>query len=289
MSKVLGQDSLLAIKSWSEGKFAEKATTLAGYGITDAYTKTEIDGKVSGALHYKGTVATYSNLPVTGQVQGDVYNITNADPTHGIRAGDNVAWTGTEWDVLGGVVDLSAYVTTTALNTTLADYLLASTAASTYVAKETGKSLVADTEITKLSGVTAGAEPNVLEGVQLNGTDLSIVSKKVNIPVMTGAAAATAGALGLVPAPAAGDDTKFLSGDGTWKTVSVYNLPIASASTLGGVKVGTNLSIDGTGVLSATDTTYTGDGTSISISAGNVISAVEFTQQETLAILNGTN
>ena len=37
-----------------------------------------------------------------------------------------------------------------------------------------------------------------------------------------------------------------------------YALPTASSSTLGGVKVGTNLSIDSvTGVLSSTDTTYT--------------------------------
>lgn len=36
-----------------------------------------------------------------------------------------------------------------------------------------------------------------------------------------------------------------------------YSLPTASASVLGGVKVGTNLSIDSNGVLSATDTTYT--------------------------------
>jgi hypothetical protein len=34
---------------------------------------------------------------------------------------------------------------------------------------------------------------------------------------MTGATASTAGTHGLVPAPAAGDDTKFLGGDGTWK------------------------------------------------------------------------
>lgn len=37
---------------------------------------------------------------------------------------------------------------------------------------------------------------------------------------MTGATSGAAGTSGLVPAPAAGDDTKFLSGDGTWKTVS---------------------------------------------------------------------
>ena len=35
---------------------------------------------------------------------------------------------------------------------------------------------------------------------------------------MTGATSSTAGAHGLVPAPAAGDNTKFLRGDGTWQT-----------------------------------------------------------------------
>lgn len=39
-------------------------------------------------------------------------------------------------------------------------------------------------------------------------------------------------------------------------TSQAYTLPTAAANTLGGVKVGTNLSIDGNGVLSATDTTY---------------------------------
>jgi len=38
--------------------------------------------------------------------------------------------------------------------------------------------------------------------------------------VMTGAGASSAGASGLVPAPASGDNTKFLRGDGTWQTVS---------------------------------------------------------------------
>jgi hypothetical protein len=54
---------------------------------------------------------------------------------------------------------------------------------------------------------------------------------------------------------------------------STYTLPIASASTLGGIKVGTNLSIDGSGVLSATDTntTYTaGNGLTLSGTEFNV-------------------
>lgn len=49
------------------------------------------------------------------------------------------------------------------------------------------------------------------------------------------------------------DKTKL---DGIAANANNYSLPTASASTLGGIKVGTNLSIDGNGVLSATDTTY---------------------------------
>lgn len=56
-----------------------------------------------------------------------------------------------------------------------------------------------------------------------------------------------------------------------------YVLPIASSETLGGVKVGDNLSINAeTGVLDATDTTYTA-GTNVSISEENVISATDTT------------
>lgn len=86
------------------------ATSLAGYGIADAYTKTEINSMVSSVLHYKGTKTTYSDLPTTGNVVGDVWNIEHNDTAHGVRAGDNVAWNGTTWDVLAGTVDLSGYV-----------------------------------------------------------------------------------------------------------------------------------------------------------------------------------
>jgi hypothetical protein len=122
---------------------ADAATTLAGYGITDAYTKTEIDGMVASTFHYKGTKTTYSQLPTTGQVVGDVWNIEQADPTHGVKAGDNVCWNGTSWDILAGVTDLSAYSTTaeiaqTYMNKTdlAATYLTQADAASTYATKE---------------------------------------------------------------------------------------------------------------------------------------------------------
>lgn len=66
---------------------------------------------------YKGSVATYADLPTTGQKIGDVYNVETADPDHGIKAGDNVAWDGTQWDILGGNHDLSGYAQLNAANT----------------------------------------------------------------------------------------------------------------------------------------------------------------------------
>lgn len=125
-----------------DGK-ADKATTLAGYGIEDAYTKDEIDGKISSTFHYKGTKATYAELPAEGNQIGDVWNVEQADVEHGVKAGDNVCWNGTGWDVLAGVTDLSAYSTTaqiaeTYMNKTdlAATYLTQDAAATTYATKE---------------------------------------------------------------------------------------------------------------------------------------------------------
>lgn len=66
---------------------------------------------------YKGSVATYADLPTTGQKVGDVWNVETADPDHGIKAGDNVAWDGAQWDTLGGNHDLSGYAQLNSANT----------------------------------------------------------------------------------------------------------------------------------------------------------------------------
>ena len=58
------------------------------------------DSKVTSVYKYKGSVATSSALPTSGQVAGDVYDIVAAS-SYG-PAGTNVAWTGSAWDALGG-------------------------------------------------------------------------------------------------------------------------------------------------------------------------------------------
>lgn len=96
---------------------------------------------------YKGSVATYANLPTTGQKVGDVWNIETADPDHGIKAGDNVAWDGAQWDTLGGNHDLSGYAQLNSANTF--------TASNTFRAN-----------IKVSNGTAAGSQGQVILGVK---------------------------------------------------------------------------------------------------------------------------
>lgn len=92
------------------------------------------------------------------------------------------------------------------------------------VDKETGKGLSSNdyttAEKTKLSGIETGAQANVIEGIQTAGSTVTPVNKIINIPQMTGASSSAAGTVGLVPAPAAGSQEKFLRGDGSWAVVT---------------------------------------------------------------------
>lgn len=71
---------------------------------SDIYTKTQIDQKLASALIYKGTKATVSALPSSGNTTGDVWHVT-AD-------GAEYAWNGSAWEELGTAIDLSGYAQT---------------------------------------------------------------------------------------------------------------------------------------------------------------------------------
>lgn len=76
---------------------------------------------ITNIYKFKGTKTNYADLPKTDRVTGDVWNITNANAEHNIKAGDNVAWNGNAWDNLSGTADLSAYATTTTTDAISAD------------------------------------------------------------------------------------------------------------------------------------------------------------------------
>lgn len=98
------------------------ATSLAGYGIADAYTKTEVDAKISSVYKPAGSAA-FASLPTPAEdVLGNVYNVTDAFTTTAdfvegagskYPSGTNVVVVQSgdayKFDVLAGFVDLSAY------------------------------------------------------------------------------------------------------------------------------------------------------------------------------------
>lgn len=90
-------------------------------------------------------------------------------------------------------------------------------------------------------------------------------SMTLSANAMTGATSGAAGTAGIVPAPAAGDDTKFLKGDGTWASVSAGG---------GGVLIGyinyTSSTVPSGNISVYTDTTYT-----TAISADDVAAALD--------------
>lgn len=75
-----------------------------------------LESKISSVYSYKGSKATYAELPGDAAA-GDVWNVEEAHDNH--PAGTNWAWTGTAWDALGGAIDLSSYYNKTQVDSAI--------------------------------------------------------------------------------------------------------------------------------------------------------------------------
>ena len=112
--------------------------------------------------------------------------------------------------------------------------------------------LMSATDKVKLTSIAEGANKTIVDEV-IDAESTNPVQNKVikaALDEKAGLITASAAANGLMSAE---DKSKL---DGIPADIEKYTLPTASATVLGGVKVGANLSIDASGVLSATDTTY---------------------------------
>lgn len=109
-----GKVSVVSGKGLSTNDYTDpeksKVANLPDNANSTFATKTELSSAVSSVYKYKGTKATYANLPSTGNIAGDVWNVTAAYGN--VPAGTNWAWNGSAWDALGGEIDLSGYVPT---------------------------------------------------------------------------------------------------------------------------------------------------------------------------------
>lgn len=74
--------------------------------------KSELDGKISGAFHFKGTVDYVKDLPTENVAEGDVYIVKYRGEEGTSELNAEYAFNGTEFTELGSIMDLSAYSTT---------------------------------------------------------------------------------------------------------------------------------------------------------------------------------
>jgi nitrous oxidase accessory protein NosD len=115
---------------WTQ--ITNKPTTIAGYGITDAYAKSggAITGPVSigGALTVNGTVSSTGNITApnyTGRLNNVNYSVSPSAPSSPVTndlwvdtAGKSWnRWTGTAWEVVGGGIVSGGTVTDGAITT----------------------------------------------------------------------------------------------------------------------------------------------------------------------------
>ena len=204
--------------------------------------------KIVGAMKYVGQVDNYSDLADVTKNKGDVWNIVNADSEHGIKAGDNVAWNGTDWDNLSGVVDLSAYAEKV-------DYQKVITSATANGATITFNHKDGTTSTATVNNVaSATAATNDAKGQKIDTTYQKTADADNKYYTKNSANAALATKVDKVSGKqlstedyTTAEKTKLAGVD---IGANKYVLPVASATVSGGIKVGANLQIVD-GVLNA--------------------------------------
>lgn len=155
--------------SYTFSEIGSKPTTISGYGITDAYTKTEVDNKVSAVLRYKGVKAAVANLPTSGNTTGDVWHVTATSGEY--------AWDGTEWQELGTAVSIPAATGS-------------STTGITIAAHGTGTVIGVQSTTTTASKVTVGSHSTDY-GVKSAGSASTWTFEEKTIPNVTSAGTAS--------------------------------------------------------------------------------------------------
>ena len=182
-----------------------------------------INAKASTAYKYKGSKATYDELPAEDNEVGDVWNVVAAHGT--TPAGTNYAWTGDAWDALGGLVDLSTYQTkaiTIGGEPTTVEAAI--TANKTSAANNTAAINKNKTDIEAVSGSVKSLDTLVKSkqdatvDVSVNGTSYT------TIPEAIGALDAYVGEVKAVSDGAAKVDASNITDTGAWKNKLGYAL-----------------------------------------------------------------
>ena len=185
---------------------------------TTAFVKTAVDSAtagLAGAMHYIGVTTTaITDGSTTSTISINSENVTAATGDVVIYGSKEFVFNGASWAELGDP----------------SNYILKVTGETGEVPKFDANGNLESTGFTLGTSVPANAvftDTTYTIGQSINGTtgkvDVTLTpstgsAQTITIPEMTGATTAADGATGTVPKPSAGDESKFLAGDGTWKT-----------------------------------------------------------------------
>ena len=267
-AQVDGLDTALAGK-------ADKATTLEGYGITDAYTQTQTDTKIAEAVaaapHLKRAIV--EELPAVGSADANtIYMVPQGDGT--VDDPGTATSHYNEYMLINGAfeligssqVDLSGYATETFVTNAINALDVADTAvANQYVSQvvETdGKIAVTRAEL-PVKSVTEGSANGT---IAVNGADVNVhglgsaAYTESSAYEVAGAAAAAVAALDKADSAQAGQYVSAVSQENGIITVTRAQLPAAATlvegTANGTVKFnGTDVPVHGLGSAAFTEST----------------------------------
>lgn len=248
-AQVDGLDTALAGK-------ADKATTLAGYGITDAYTTTQTDSKIAEAIaaadHLKREIV--ETLPEVSKAdENTIYMVPQGgsiqDPGTSASHYNEYLLINGAFELIGSSqVDLSGYATETFVTNAINALDVADTAvANQYVSQvvETDGKIAVTRESLPVTSVTEGAGNGT---IAVNGADVNVhglgsaaYTDAADYEV-AGAAAAAVAALDKADSAKAGQYVSAVSQENGVITVERATLPsapeITTGNTNGTIKVG---------------------------------------------------
>lgn len=180
----------------------------------------------------------------------------------------------TRWPKVSEVTGLQDALDAKADSADLSSYMPKSGGRFTGPISFQGSSLSESTSLTSFLGVSTFASGGQV--YYISATDLRTAIGAVSTSAMNTAISNAVDDLGTLTITGAGSGTYNPSNGNTTINIASYSLPTASSSTLGGIKVGAGLSINSSGVLSAT-----GGGQADSVDWSNITNIPDWVDSDT--------
>ena len=267
-------DDVTGLQGALDGK-AAKADTLAGYGITDAYTKGETDGKIAAAVaaapHLKRSIV--EELPDTGEAdENTIYMVPQGggsveDPGTSTSHYNEYMLINGAFELIGNSqVDLSGYATETFVTGAINALDVADTAvANQYISQvvETDGKIAVTRAPLPVTSVTEGSANGT---IAVNGADVNVhglgsaAYTESSAYETAGAAAAAIAALDKTDSAQEGQYVSAVSQENGVITVTRAALPTAPKITTGSANGtiavgGVDVAVKGLGSAAYTETT----------------------------------